>query len=430
MSGSLVADLGLGPVIWLFLTLVSTLTLFFKFGRIWSVRNLDILLLFALAPGMMRLVGSGTAQPWDGFLWLFGGSGLWLARCVIDLGLTRRPLLEPNLNAAGLSCAAVGLLGLLVAEAVNLPVGEGAARNPADPSLKSAGVEQPRPAGSDALEAPVEAVLRQAPLPESLKRNPPQVILSRVLASLAHLALVVMLYRIGSLHFDRPIAGLAVGVCYLLSPYTRIAVVDSGQLIPAALVVGAVLSYRRPARAGVLIGLAAGWMPPCLALIPLWWGFYRGKNGLRFLLAAALVALLCWLLGRSVPLLADWARALGARSLAQAGLLPGIEAPHGGSFWSRIDPAYRWPVLIAHLALVIATAFWPARKNLAELIALSAALLIAGQFWYLDEGGALILTYLPLVLLMVFRPNLSGRLAPAPPAPSARTLAPATPAEV
>ena len=59
MNGSLVTDLGLGPEIWLFLTLLGCVTLFFKFSRIWSVRNLDLLLLFALAPGMMLLVGKG-----------------------------------------------------------------------------------------------------------------------------------------------------------------------------------------------------------------------------------------------------------------------------------------------------------------------------------------------------------------------------------
>src|SRR5438105_3420353 len=104
VSGSLVADLGITPEIWLFLTLLSCLTLFFKFGRFWSVRNLDLLLLFALAPGMMVLVGNGAAQPRIAFVWLFIGSALWLTRCLIDLGLTRRPLLEPNLNIAGLTC--------------------------------------------------------------------------------------------------------------------------------------------------------------------------------------------------------------------------------------------------------------------------------------------------------------------------------------
>ena len=52
MSGSLVADLGLGPEVWLFLTALGCLTLFFKFSRFWSVRNLDLLLLFAPAFGL------------------------------------------------------------------------------------------------------------------------------------------------------------------------------------------------------------------------------------------------------------------------------------------------------------------------------------------------------------------------------------------
>jgi hypothetical protein len=31
------------------------------------------------------------------------------------------------------------------------------------------------------------------------------------------------------------------------------------------------------------------------------------------------------------------------------------------------------------------------------------------QMWYADQGGVYVLWYLPLVLLMVFRPNLSDR---------------------
>ena len=133
MSGALVDDLGIGPDIWLFLSLLCCVTLFFKFSRIWSVRNLDLLLLFALAPGMMGLVGNHGAQPWSAFVWLFLGSALWLVRCLVDLGMPRRPLLEPNLNAAGLACLSIGVLGLLLLETVSLPISEGAARNPAEP---------------------------------------------------------------------------------------------------------------------------------------------------------------------------------------------------------------------------------------------------------------------------------------------------------
>ncbi len=409
MSGSLVANLGLAPEVWLLLSLLSCLAFFFKFGRFWSVRNLDLLLLFALTPGMMVLVGQEGTQPWIAFVWLWFGSGLWLVRCLSDLGLSRRPLLEPNLNGVGLAFLTIGILGLLVAETVNLPVDEGVARNPAEPHARPGEPPDPPPPGSTDLSDPVEQVIQNAPLPQTRKRNPPQVILSRVLASLAHLGLVLGLMAIGARHFDRAIAGQAAAACYLLLPYTRIAIVDSGQVIPAALIVAALLSHRRPSRAGVLIGLAGGWMPACLGLIPLWAGVYRGGGTRRFLVAALGVVLGCGAAAWTLPGMAVWARALGARSLAEAGLLPGVEAPLSGSFWSGIDPSYRLPVLTLYLALVVVTSLWPAEKDLGELIALSAALLVASQFWYLDGGGTLVLLYLPLIVLMMFRPTMSNR---------------------
>src|SRR4051812_23203146 len=170
---------------------------------------------------MMVLVGNGTAQPWIAFVWLFVGSALWLVRCLLDLGLNRRPVLEPNLNAAGLAFLSIGVLGLLVAETVSLPVDEGAKRNPADPGGRSQPTTPPKPLEANAT---VKQVIKLAPLPSALKRaNPPQVILSRVLASLGHLGLVAGLIFVGWRHFERPIAGLAVATCYLISPYTRIA---------------------------------------------------------------------------------------------------------------------------------------------------------------------------------------------------------------
>src|SRR5688500_601047 len=70
VSGSLVADLGVGPEIWLFMTLLSCLTLFFKFSRFWSVRNLDLLLVFALAPGMYMLVANRGPSSWWAYVLL------------------------------------------------------------------------------------------------------------------------------------------------------------------------------------------------------------------------------------------------------------------------------------------------------------------------------------------------------------------------
>lgn len=411
MNSLLVTDLGIGPGVWLFLSLLFCLTIFFKFSRFWSVRNLDLLLLFALAPGMLWLVGSDP-QPWVAFVWLFSGSALWFTRCLVDLGLSRRPVLEPNLNMAGLACVSIGVLGLLLAETVSLPLYEGAARNPAEPS----GRDDPPPAGTVGPNAPIATAVKNAPLPTALRPNPPQEILKRVLATLAQLGLVTALIAVGWRHFERPVAGMAVATCYLLLPYTRIALVDCGQILPAALIVTAILFYTRPLLAGVLIGFAAGWMPACLGLVPLWAGFYRGRGAKRFLAAGLVVLLISGVLALSVPGLDVWGRALGARSLSEAGLRLNFESPATGSFWSPIDGHYRIPVLILYLAFVATVTLWPAEKNLGELIALSAALLVGSQFWFLAEGGTMVVLYLPLTILMMFRPNLSAKRAlPFPP---------------
>jgi hypothetical protein len=119
-------------------------------------------------------------------------------------------------------------------------------------------------------------------------------------------------------------------------------------------------------------------------------------------------------IGRSVPGLSRWAEAMGARGLAEAGLLPGLEPVSTAGLWSGIDPVYRLPVLVGYLAMVLLVSVWPLKKNLGELIALSAALLLASQFWYLEKGGTMVLLYLPLLLLMMFRPNLSSKHAPRP----------------
>ena len=405
MSGSLVADLGIGPEVWLFVTLLMCVTLFFKFGRFWSIRNLDLLLLFALAPGMMILVGTGASGSWYGYLGLFIGSLLWMIRCLVDLGFSRRPLLEPNLNASGLACLTVGIVSLFVVEMVNLPIQDGVNRNPADP-LANHQWEQPPG------EPSVNAFLQSTPVVLTIYPDEkPRVILRRVLAMLAQVGLVVALITVGWRHFERPIAGLSVATCYLLLPYARFALVDSGQLIPSALIVTALAFHLRPMVAGVLIGLAAGWMPACLGLLPLWAGFYLRRGFWKFTGAGVGIALTCGLVGQLIPGMAGWARALGARSLTESGLWPGVEAPLENSFWSGIDASYRLPILIAYLILVIVTTILPPNKNLGELIALSAALLAASQFWYLESGGTLVILYLPLVILMMFRPTLVSRTA-------------------
>lgn len=416
MNGALVPDLGLSPTTWLFLTGLAVTALFFKFNRVWSVRNLDLALVFALAPGLMSLIPEPAGTPWVPYAWLFGGSALLLLRCLLDLGIPRRPLLEPNLNPPGLGLVIVGMLLLLLMETIHLPLDQGAQRNPAETNDRRLEAAAPTP-----LPTPP---LPNLPAPLTTK-SPPQEVLSRVLAGLAHLALVSGLITVGIVQFRRRVAGLAMAACYLLLPYTRIAVVDSGQLLAAALILWAVVWRNHPLRTGLLLGLSAGWIPAGIGLIPLWARTFPGSARWRFLGGAAGVLTACVALGQAIPDLAAWARALGARSLASAGLLPLVreaqplatndpfgpesddaDDPTAVGFWAAVDPSYRLPVLIAYLMLMVLCTLFPGDKDLPALIAQSAALLIASQFWYLDRGGTQVLLYLPMVLLMIFRPTV------------------------
>src|SRR5580704_10998435 len=86
---------------WFYFSALLAVALFFKFSRLLSVRNLDVLTLFVLMPGMLLAVAS-EGQWWWAYFWLFVASGYLLVRCLFDLVLVRRPALAPNLNPAGL----------------------------------------------------------------------------------------------------------------------------------------------------------------------------------------------------------------------------------------------------------------------------------------------------------------------------------------
>lgn len=414
MTGSLVGDLGISGEVWLSLSLLLLMTLFFKFSRVVSLRNIDLFLLFALAPGMMILVaGSDKASnSFVAYCLLLSGSLLWMFRCMADVGLARRPLLEPNLNPAGLAFMGIGILILLLVETVSLPVGAGVDRNPAESGLKPTDrqtQEATRNVAVKPLEDVGKAVIDATPLPYTLKSNPPQVILSRIMATASHITIVICLIVIGWRHFLRPVTGLSAAVAYVILPYTRIALVDSGQAFPAALITAAVALHKHPWITGLLIGIAAGWMPACLGVIPVWIGYYKGRKRWRFVLTGLTLVLVSALIGMDLPDFATWVRALGARSLTETGLLFDREMPASSSLWTGVDPSYRLPIVVAYLLLAFGALFWPLEKHLGELIAISAAMLIASQFWYLEKGGTLILLYLPLLLLMMFRPNLQPK---------------------
>jgi hypothetical protein len=396
---------------WFYFSALLAVALFFKFSRLLSVRNLDVVSLFILVPGFLLILESG-ASSWYGYLWLFCGSGYFLARCLLDLALVRRPALSPNLNLGGLAWMGGALLVSLVAVAIRQPGEQEAFRKSPVPVNQA---EQQ----AESLANNLSQNLGNGSLAEETQTGLPRRFwVGRTLAVLCHLAIVVGLVLVGWRHFQDVHAGMAAATFYLLLPYTYLLLpytaLHIGQwyhVWPAALLVWAVVCYRMPLLAGLLLGLAAGSTYFPVLVFPLWLSFYSRRGSGRFATGFVLAAGFCmaviggtlWLNGelpgtvRSA--LAEW----------QPWKEPNPE--HANGFWTHVlwGWVYRLPVFIAYVAFVLTTFLWPAPKNLAHLLALTAAVLIGFQFWYADRGGAYVLWYLPFLLLVVFRPNLADR---------------------
>jgi hypothetical protein len=385
---------------WFYFAALLAVALFFKFSRFLSVRNWDVVSLFLLVPGLLLLREPG--HEWVGYVWLFGGSAYFLGRCLLDLTLVQRPALAPNMNLAGLAWMAGALFICLLAVAVNRPDSDAT------------------PAGKDPLltkEAEKQAtnlVYQQAEA-NNVPTFDTAFWVGRSLAILCHLAIFAGLVAVGRRHFQDLHAGMAAATFYLLLPYTAFHVEQWHHVWPMALVVWAVVFYRKPALSGLLLGLAAGTVYFPLLIVPVWWSFYRGRGAGRFAGTFALAFGLC-LAATGLILWYDDQLANGIQSLRT---LPDWQPwlpPAAGTkgFWTGMEwaSAYRLPVFVACMVLTTATAFWPSPKNLAHVLALSAATIIGVQFWYADQGGVYVLWYLPLLLLLVFRPNLSERRPP------------------
>ena len=107
------------PTTWVHLSSILTISLFFKFSRFWSVRNLDLIALILIAPGLFAAqYGHATGAirfEQAGYIWLFA-SGLWfLVRMLVDPMMVRRPLLEPNLSAGGMAFLGIAMFVFLSA---------------------------------------------------------------------------------------------------------------------------------------------------------------------------------------------------------------------------------------------------------------------------------------------------------------------------
>jgi hypothetical protein len=460
---------GVDPTTWAYLSSLLTVALFFKFSRVWSVRNVDLIGLILLAPGLLcveygtffeRLDTNGDRQitrsevperqrerfasffdstdhnggqvitqdaldsaKQVGYIWLFCTAGFFLIRLLLDPLMVRRPLLEPNLSSGGLTFLGVSLLIFLMANVVtNQPDIDDLTAASMTASAQHDATAEQSSEERFATKGPGYALLQVIPNistrifvrggvtaagDSGVPHDLQRVATARTMAILSHLAIVLGMVLIGYRHFDNIKTGIAAAVLYLLLPYTAIETGHVTHVLPAALLVWAVAAYRRPLISGMLMGLAIGTSYYPLFLLPLWVAFYFQRGLVRF--CSAVVSMLA-VLTLVLALNAADAEEFVMQVRYMFGFIFPTQQPQG--FWGLEfnDPVYRIPVLAAFVAMCGTLAIWPAQKNLGTLLSCSAAVMLGTQFWN-AYGGLYMAWYLPLLLLTIFRPNLEDRVA-------------------
>jgi uncharacterized membrane protein len=194
---------------------------------------------------------------------------------------------------------------------------------------------------------------------------------------------------------------------YLLLPCTAYNVGEFNHVLPTALIVWAFVAYRRPLLSGTLLGLACGTMYFPILLLPMWTAFYGRKGAVRFAVALVGVAVL---LTTSIALTSADADSFVFKTIGTIDLA--VLAFRGGDvstgFWQDADylSVYRLPIMVAYGIMVVLMTLFPKRRTVETLLAQSTAVIIGTQLWFTQQGGVYLLWYLPLLLMVVFRPRL------------------------
>jgi hypothetical protein len=417
------------PTTWFYLSSLLSIALFFKFNRLWSIRNLDLGLLILFAPGLLAVeYGGFKANPsvqQMGFVWLFCVTLTFMLRMLFDSVMVRRPLLEPNLTTGGLNFLGLSLLVFLMANVITsrpqadaVAVAAAADRIEArDTTVDADQLARLGPGYPLLFLLPQISTQRLFPAAdetESVEPGPPDrravhEATARTMAIISQLAIVTGTLAIGWLHFENLRLGIAAAVLYLLLPYTAIMTGRVDHALPGALVLWAVVAYRRPFVAGALIGLAIGTIYYPVFLLPLWCSFYWERGIRRFvagvLATLVILAVVLWFTSPDASVFLGQLRQMFGWIFPSSVSLEGFWALEGN------DPVFRLPVLAAFVVMISTLAIWPAQKNLGTLMSCSAAVLLGSQFWKAHDGGLFMAWYLPVLLLVVFRPNLEDRVA-------------------
>jgi hypothetical protein len=413
MDDAFVIDHVAAGMAWLCFSIPLIVTVFFRFGRVWSLRNFDLILLLGVSVGIALVRFLGTESP-TAITVLLTSTGILLARLLADSFLVKRPRLETNLNPhalafLGLAAAAVVTFGILF---VPLPQ---ASRQTVERGQEVLKGEAPLPKKKDDLltgSGPVPAIAtagslqvsnRVAGRPQSEQDDVARVA-AGILAGLGHVAVLAALIFIGIRHFhDRNLA-IAMSVLYLLLPSTALDPNSVNHILSAAWILWAVALYRVPWASGIFIGLACGSLLYPALLLPVWFAFFGRAHALRF--AVALLGVWAVLLGSFAFLSHDAQNYLHESLQLISKSVTVLVKGESPLTWQITGELYRAPIIVSFLVMLTVLTIWPRAKRLEHLLAASAAVIVGIQLWYPQQMGESLTGYIPLVLLIAFRPRL------------------------
>lgn len=440
---------------WLLYVALLVIAVFFRFSRLLSVRNLDLVFLLFLSTALVitaatRPDDSPVEQPiaaaadagadvetradesqqvsahyWSSVT-VLALSILLIFRLIFDESFTRRPRLEQNLNHAGLTFLFLPAFSILMAGVFlkeppqkNVDsVEAGVALLEGQESAVVTAVDDPTPTPTEViLAAGVAKVAELSGRVDSTetqsgsKRTPNEAFIARALVVFAHTCVVLGMMYVGRKHYSSPQLGVSMSCLYLLLPCTAYNVNEMTHVIPAACLTWAVAMYRKPAVAGVLLGLASGTLFFAVFLIPVWAVFYNRKSRIQFAVSLAAVAgIVVMTLAltsentdsfvNKLVIAANWTV---YRLFDAATPLPDQAI---GQVFLRITLGALFFVMLVAMTVI------PRKRNLENLLANSTALIVAAQLWYPEDVGSYVLWYLPLLLLVIFRPRLDRFVPP------------------
>jgi hypothetical protein len=216
------------------------------------------------------------------------------------------------------------------------------------------------------------------------------------------------------------VTGLAVVFIYGISPYILGMASETGlerasHIAGMPFIIFALLLLHRPVISGLLLGIATGMLYYPLFLAPLWFGYlWRGdgiRKGLFFLVAYAAIGIICIIMLISMVQPIDESESSVGAFIDDTIAQQQFKTGYGNSplsFWGQYPEFAAWgkPTAgILYCLFCMTLAFYPRQIGFERLIALTAAVLVGTQLVLSFGGGTYIGFYLAALMLVLFAFN-------------------------